>query len=179
MGFVGPTHQREDGVWSAEQGDVLLLMRRFLFAPVDTAQTFSLFSSSILRLRLCDWIGSPLASMVDERRDRLGVKYWVKQAWAIPSSTTKIQWTDPLKQNEQCTKTFISLLHIRSPIELGAVREIDGRKREYLSNHRWCQKNSSFQKRKDKSNNVLRPCWATSDDWIDCVHHSHAGVKWT
>jgi len=54
-----------------------LLIRRFLF---DNEQTFSLFSSSIFNFRFCDFIESPLARMVEECLDRLGVKYWVKQA---------------------------------------------------------------------------------------------------
>lgn len=60
-----------------------LLIRRFLFELGDNEQTFSLFSSSSFNFLFCDLTGSPLARIVDERLDRFGVKYWVKQAWAI------------------------------------------------------------------------------------------------
>ena len=58
----------------------ILLIRRFL---LDDEQMFSLFSSSTFNFRFWDLMDSPLARMVEECRDRFGVKYWVKQAWAI------------------------------------------------------------------------------------------------
>ena len=63
-----------------EKNVLILLIRRFLFELTDNEQTFSLFSSSTFNFRFWDFIESLFERMVEERRDRFGVKYWVKQA---------------------------------------------------------------------------------------------------